>query len=356
MTALPDHEAARHDPDGLRAGEEAVPARRRNWRPRRPRGPYVAIWPATALLFAVSPLIAAGSVSGSALRSTLPFAAILVIVGVGQTLVIQQRGLDLSAPGVISLSAIIVTKYPHGSNSGLWAALVAVVLVSATAGLISGLAVTRLGITPLISTLGVNALLLGAILQITGGSSVASASPSLANFALGRVLGVSNLVLIAAVLVAGVTLLIRRTAVGRQFVAIGTSEPAARAAGMGVRRYQAITYGAAAICYGLAGVLVAGFQQTPGLSAGDSYLLPSIAAVVLGGTSLAGGGGSVVATAVGALFLTQLQQVVFGAGAPPSVQLLVQSIAIGIGMALRGVPWRRWLAAIGKSPPVVAGN
>lgn len=319
---------------------------------RLPRGPYVAIWPATALLFAISPFVAGGSVSASALRSTLPFAAILAIVGIGQTLVIQQRGLDLSVPGVISLSAILITKLPAGSGagSGLWLAVGAVLLISALAGLVSGLAVTRLGITPLVATLGVNALLLGVILQITSGSSDASAPPALASFAFGRVLGVSYLLLIALALVAGVAFVVRRTATGRRFVAIGTSATAARAAGMPVRRYQATTYSLAAVCYGLAGMLAAGFLQTPGLSAGDSYLLPSIAAVVLGGTSLAGGSGSVLATAVGALFLTQLQQVAFGAGAPTSVQLLIQSIAIGLGMALRSVPWRRWYGRLSGPP------
>lgn len=326
--------------------ESAVAEVQRATRVRRlplPHGPYVAIWPATMLLFAVSPLIAGGSDSTSALRSTLPFAAILAVVGIGQTLVIQQRGLDLSVPGVISLSAILVTKLPAGSDSGLLAAIVVVIAVSALIGLISGLAVTRLGITPLVATLGVNALVLGAILQITGGSSVASAPPALASFAFRRVLGVSYLLLIALALVACVAFVIRRTTAGRRFVAIGTSAAAARAAGMPVRGYQLATYSIAAVCYGIAGVLVAGYLQTPGLSAGQSYLLPSIAAVVLGGTSLAGGGGSVLATAVGALFLTQLQQVVFGAGAPASVQLLIQSIAIGLGMALRSAPWRRIL-------------
>jgi ribose transport system permease protein len=120
---------------------------------------------------------------------------------------------------------------------------------------------------------------------------------------------------------------------------------------MPVRGYRLATYSIAAICYGVAGGLVAGYLQTPGLSAGNDYLLPSIAAVVLGGTSLAGGSGSVLATAIGALFLTQLQQVVFGAGAPTSVQLLIQSIAIGLGMALRSVPWRRWLG--GSRHPVL---
>jgi ribose transport system permease protein len=135
---------------------------------------------------------------------------------------------------------------------------------------------------------------------------------------------------------------VRATSFGRRFVAIGTSAPAANAAGFRVRRYQTWTYVVAGLLYAIAGILVAGYLSTPGLSAGDLYLLPSVAAVVLGGTSLAGGSGSVVATGAGALFLTQLQQVVFGAGAPASVQLLIQGGAIGVGMAIRTIPWKQW--------------
>ena len=103
------------------------------------------------------------------------------------------------------------------------------------------------------------------------------------------------------------------------------------------------TYIVASLAYGGAGILIAGFLRTPGIGAGNDYLLPTIAAVVLGGTSLAGGIGSVVATAGGALFLTQLEQVVLGIGAPASVQLIIQGSIIALGMAVRNVPWHaRW--------------
>lgn len=303
--------------------------------------PYLAIWPATALLFAVSPWIAGGSVSGSALRTTLPFAALLAIVGIGQTLVIQQRGLDLSVPGAVSLSAIIVTKYPAGADDRLPVAIGLALAVCAAAGFISGAAVVWLRITPLVATIATNALLLGVILRVTSGSSTATASAGLSSFAFGRTAGIPHTVIIAVATTVVVAVVIRTTVVGRRFVLVGTSTVAAYAAGLAVRRYQLLTYVLASVCYGVAGILIAGYLQTPGLSPGNSYLLPSIAAVVLGGTSLAGGGGSVVATAAGALFLTQLQQVVFGAGAPSSVQLLIQAGVIAVGMSVRSVPWRR---------------
>jgi len=123
-----------------------------------------------------------------------------------------------------------------------------------------------------------------------------------------------------------------------------------------VLRYRLVTYCLAGLFYGVGAILLAGYVRTPGLSAGDTYLLPSIAAVVLGGTSPAGGAGTVVGTLGGALFLTQLQQVVFGAGASQSIQLVIQAAAIGLGMAIRTVPRRRWVRARRKPPVPSAGG
>jgi ribose transport system permease protein len=320
-----------------------------SWR-RHLRNPYLTIWPATLVLFAVSPLIAPGSMGVGALQGMLPFAAFLAIVSIGQTLVIQQRGLDLSVPGVVSLSAIVVVLMPSPSGSGLATAIVVALGASGLAGMVSGLAVTRLGITPLVATLAVNALLLGTVLQITRGGANGTATQALTDFAVGRVLGIPHVVIVAVVATALVAILVRVTRIGRTFVAVGTSAAAGNAAGMQVRRYTLTTYIVASVLYGLAGILLAGYLRTPGLTIGNSYLLPSIAAVVLGGTSLAGGAGSVLATGAGALFLTQLQQVVFAAGAPTSVQLLIQSSVIGIGMAVRTVSWRHWWRPRGSRP------
>jgi ribose transport system permease protein len=302
---------------------------------------FSAIWVATAVLFAVSPLLAGGSVSQSALLSTLPFAAILAIAGIGQTLVIQQRGLDLSVPGMITLASILVTRIPSGHDDRLWEAMGVVLLACIVSGLISGIAVAWLSITPLVATLAVNALLQGVVFQITSGASTSAAPPGLANFALDKTFGVPNAVLIAAAVILVVAGIIRSTVVGRRFVAVGASPAAAHAAGVRVKVYEVATYVFASITYGAAGILVAGFLGTPGISAGNNYLLPTIAAVVLGGTSLVGGVGSVVATGIGAIFLTQLDQVVRGMGAPSSVQFVIQGSIIALGMAVGAVQWRR---------------
>jgi ribose transport system permease protein len=142
---------------------------------------------------------------------------------------------------------------------------------------------------------------------------------------------------------------------GRRFVAVGASPAAARAAGIPVTGYVIATYVLASLAYGLAGILFAGYFPTPGLSAGSDYLLPTIAAVVLGGTSLAGGTGSVVATAVGAVFLTQLQQILTANGAAQSIDFMIQGSIIALGMLLRNVPRRRlWARRDASAPPTGA--
>ena len=102
-------------------------------------------------------------------------------------------------------------------------------------------------------------------------------------------------------------------------------------------RHLVSSYVLAGICYAIAAIVLAGFLKTPGVFIGDTYLLPSVAAVVLGGTALTGGVGNVAASAVAALFLTQLGQLALSIGAPTAVQLLIQSGAIAVGMGLREV-------------------
>ncbi|HEY5049937.1 MAG TPA: hypothetical protein VII50_03485, partial [Acidothermaceae bacterium] len=115
-----------------------APAARRPWyrRMRRPR--YVGIWGATAVLFAFSPLLAANSLTSSALLGMLPLAAMLAIASIGQTLVVQQRGLDLTVPGMILLTAVIVTLHANQSNGRLGGAVLLVVLACVASGLVSG--------------------------------------------------------------------------------------------------------------------------------------------------------------------------------------------------------------------------
>jgi ribose transport system permease protein len=336
--------------------EETTSRRAADGLRRRARvGPFTAIWAAAVLLFAISPALASGSVGASALKAMLPFAGILAIAAVGQTLVVQQRGLDLSVPGTMSLAAALVTKVPHGHADRLGLALLVVALAAAACGVLIGLLVTRMGVTPLVATLGVNALTLGTVVKITGGSIANTVPDNLSRFGAGTVAGIPVLALLAVALVAAVSWVMRKTVAGRRFELVGANPAAARVAGIAVARYQLGAYVAASLCYAAAGVLLASLTSAPSLFAGNPYLLPTIAAVVLGGTSLAGGRGSVVATAVGALFLSQLDQVLLASGSDSAVQNLIQGSIVALGMGLRNVPWAR-LARSGRFPGAGGGE
>lgn len=290
-------------------------------------GRSTAIWIATAVLFAVSPLVAPGSLNSAPLLSMLPFAAVLAIVAAGQTLVVQQRGLDLSVPGMIALGAVLATGLPQAHGWPLGLAVAAGILVPAFFGALNGVLVTTFGVSPLVATLGMNAVLLGTVFSIADGTP-SGASAELNQFALDRTLGVPNtaLIAIAVVVVAGVVT--QRSIVGRKLTAVGVSNRAASAIGIRVSVFQALAYTFAGLCYGMGGVLLAGYTKTPPLFLGDSYLLPSVAAVVLGGTALTGGLSSVVCSGVAAVFLTQLGQLLRSMGWSDASQLVTQSLVL----------------------------
>ncbi len=298
------------------------------------------IWGVTALLFLVSWVAQPQSLSRSSVLGMLPFAAVLAIVAVGQTLVIQQRGIDLSVPGMISITVVIVTSYPNGNSDKLVAAVAIAFGVAAAAGIANGILVSLIGLTPIVATIGMNALLYGGDLAITGGVP-RNTTEALSSFAAGSVHSVPTSVLIAIGLVALTSFIGKRSVLGRRFEAVGANPAAARAAGLAIRRYQVGAYIAASLFYCSAGVLLAGLVTSPSAFQGDSYLLPSVASVVLGGTSLLGGKGSVVASAIGALFLSQLGQFVLTTGLSTAVESLIEAVVLALGIAIYTVRWSR---------------
>lgn len=299
-------------------------------------GRYASIWIATLALFAVSPLIAPGSLGSAPLLSMLPFAAVLVIASVGQTLVVQQRGLDLSVPGSIALGAVLLTKLPQSYGWDLLPAVIVALAVPLLFGLINGLIVVVFKVMPLVVTLGMNSVLLGAVFGISGGTP-STAPAALNNFTLDRTLGIPNTLLIAIVVVVIAGFVGGRTIIGHRLTEVGVSEPTSRAIGTPIVSYQVLAYGVAGAFYGAAGVLLAAYTKTPALFLGDSYLLPTVAAVVLGGTALTGGLASIIASGVAALFLTQLEQLFRAVGWPDAWQLIAQAVVLILVVLIREI-------------------
>lgn len=291
------------------------------------------IWLATGLLFAICAIFQPVSLGSSALAALWPFAAVLILAAVGQTMVVQQHGIDLSVPGFISATVVIVTRIPNGDSGKLGASILLAYAVCLAAGLVNGLLVTWVGITPIVQTLGMNAVLYGIDLGISQGTPTQTTN-ALQSFASAEVAGIPLPMVIAVILVVIIGFVVKRTTFGRRFEASGSNAVAGRAAGLRGNRYQLSAYLAAAMLYCTAGVLLAGIVSQPDPFQGDNYLLPSVAAVALGGTSLLGGVGSVMASAMGALFLSQLQQFVLATGASAAVQNLVQAGALALAVTV----------------------
>ena len=301
---------------------------------RATASPYLRIWVLTGLLLIASAIFVPGTMTSTALLSMLPFASILALVSIGQALIIQQGGIDLSCAGVVSVTAVIVVVMSEGSNARLTPAIGVALAVAALAGLVNGVAIARLGVTPLIATLAMNALLTGVVFSVTGGNIASAAPNGLTDTVSARVLGLQIVTWIPILVIAILTVLLRKTVLGRTFEAVGAAPATARAMGLGVDVVQVGAYIVASLTYAFAGVLLAGFVARPDLLSGDAYLLLTIAAVAIGGASLGGGRTSLVATGIGALFLTQLDQVVQAAGAPTAMQYVIQGAVLIVGIGL----------------------
>jgi ribose transport system permease protein len=309
----------------------------------------ITIGAATVLLFVVSALAAPSSVSGTALRGMLPIASVLAVAGLGQMLVIQQGGIDLSVAGVISMTVVAVTHIPDGDNGKLVPAILVAVLFALGAGLLNGLLIGVLGLNPIIATLGTNALLYGADLALSGGRPRIT-TRALAHLTGGTSAGIPHSVWFALGALLVVSVAVKRTVPGRRFEAVGANGRAARAVGLRVREHRASAYVWAALLYCLAGVMLGGITAQPSAFEGDSFLLISVAVVVLGGTSLLGGRGYPLATVVAAVFLEQLVQFVVALGVSTAVQTIVQAVALAIGVSLYTVDWKALLTRRSRWP------
>jgi ribose transport system permease protein len=294
----------------------------------------------TVVLFILSAVLAPTSVAPGPLGSMIPFAAILAIVGLGQMLVIQQAGIDLSVPGSVSLAAVIVSALPEMEDGRLVPAVIVALGAAVAIGLFNGFLIGFLKLNPIIATLGTNSLLFGFVMLITKGIPRMT-TDLLLTVVSGSTVGIPNSVFIATAVLLTVIFVLRKTVPGRRFESIGASAPVAMVSGLRIKTHQAMAYVWAQVLYSIAGIMIAGVISEPNGSMGSAYLLPSVAVVVLGGTSLLGGRGLPTATVIAAVFLSQLDQFVLALGVNFAVRTLVQAAALAIGVAIYTVDWSR---------------
>jgi ribose transport system permease protein len=299
---------------------------------------FVTVVISTIALIIVCALFAPSSISGAGLSGSLPFAAIIAIVGLGQLLVVQQGGFDLSLPGAVSFAVVQATHYPQQDNAQLLPAILIALSFALAAGMLNGFLVSIVRLNAIIATIGTNALLYGGVFAVSGGVPSIT-TELLANIAGGETLGLPNAIYFALAALIVVSFTLKKTVMGRRFEAIGANPLAAHAAGLNVRRHEFMAYVLAQILYCMAGILIAGITREPTAFQGNSLLLPSVAVVVLGGTSLLGGRGFPISTVIAAYFLNQLSQFALAVGVPHSAQTIIQALVLGFGIGVYSLRW-----------------
>ncbi|MCL6443103.1 MAG: ABC transporter permease [Alicyclobacillus sp.] len=264
----------------------------------------------------------------SSLRTLLVSAAVIGIVALGQTFVILIGGIDLSIPWTLNSVAILMTLLAKQSNGPLLWVLPLLLCGAALVGVINGLAIAYLGISPVIMTLGMNSILEGALLVYTGGTPGNNAPPMIQWIAQGSIAHVPVLLPLWLVLIAISVLILSFTTLGRRIYAVGNSSVAAYFSGTNVRVVQVIVYGLSGLSAGIAGIVLTGWVGQAYLGMGDTYLFESVAAVAIGGASILGGSGHYAGTVAGALILTVLAALLPVFNLPNSVQEILYGLVV----------------------------
>ncbi len=286
--------------------------------PSRVRAALRGMDPAVATSFGcILALLALGSLYSTSFLSPdyllqqLQVGAFLALVATGMMVVVLLGQIDLSVPWIVTVGGMMSTTAAGHGALGAALAIPFGVLCGIGFGLVNGLGVAYLRVPSMIFTLGINAVAQGLMVLKTGGSAPQDmATPLMHDLATGHaVAAIPNAVWIWLAVGAATLFLLGRTTFGRAVYAIGNREGAAYLSGIRTRR---VVLGAFALSGGLSalsGTLLAGYSGKAYQGMGDSYLLPAIAAVVLGGTSILGGRGSYLGTTAGVILITLLQSI-----------------------------------------------
>jgi ribose/xylose/arabinose/galactoside ABC-type transport system permease subunit len=294
------------------------------------------IWRRVGVLAALIILVIAASflsdrfLTPANLLNILRQVAIVGILAIGMTFVILTRGIDLSVGSILGLSVVIYAGLLETHSMAI--AIPLGLLVAMAAGLVNGLGVASAGIPPFIMTLGMLSFARGLAFLYTGGTPIPILNEAFYDLGNDYLFGIPIPSLILLAILAVSAIILSLTAFGRSVYAIGSNEEAARLSGVPVRLYKIIVYVIAGGVSGLAGLVYASQLSIGTPIAGQGYELDAIAAVVVGGTSLFGGKGSVGGTFLGTLIIGVLANILNLTGVDPYVQQLFKGALIVVAV------------------------
>lgn len=256
----------------------------------------------------------------------LRISAFLGIIAAGQTLVILSggEGIDLSVASTVTLCAMVVGAITNKEDTLIIPGLLAALALGAAIGLMNGVGVAFLKVHPLVMTLGVAGVIEGVMQAVYRGVVRGGSGPLMSSFVSHPVvLGLSGAVLAWMVIGVLMWLLLTRTRFGKNLYAVGINRDTAFLSGVRVPRTVVTAYVLSSMLAAFGGFMLLGYTQTVYFTLGEAYLFPSIAAVVIGGTTLAGGEGSYWGTLSGALVLTVLDSILTGIQMPPPARQII---------------------------------
>jgi ribose transport system permease protein len=263
------------------------------------------------LLLFLGSLYSPNFLSAEYLLQQLKVASFLGVIATGMMLVILLGQIDLSVPWVVAVGGMMACAATAYGPAGEALAIPFGIFCGVVLGLVNGVGVAYLRIPSMIITLAVNAVAQGLMVAYTGGFSPQDSATEAMRFLATStiVFGIPNSLIVWAIIGAAAVFTLTRTTFGRAVYGIGNRERAAYLSGVGTQRVVLIAFAVAGGLSAFGGVLLAGYASRASQAMGDAYLLPSIAAVVLGGTSILGGRGSYVGTVAGVILITLLQSI-----------------------------------------------
>lgn len=300
-----------------------------NLRATLAENPTIVLFGVLVLLFLGTGLIEPNYLSVGGIRNTLLQAAPLGILAGAQTILMLSGGIDLSIAMIATAAAnVAANQSPNGAALAILVGLLAGLIV----GILNGIGVTFFRVNPLIMTLAMAGILLGLFTAWTQTILVGSTqvAPFIRLLGGGSFLGgrIPYSVLVWALISLVLIWLLRRSGWGRLLYAIGDNEVAVRLAGVRVWQVRIMAYIVAGLLGAIGGMLLAGRNGTVDLQIGNAFLLPSIAAVVIGGTSTFGGVGSYTGTILGALILSVLNSLLTFLGTGQAIQQVVYGVIV----------------------------
>jgi ribose transport system permease protein len=293
-------------------------------------GPFLTLL-IVAAIWIVAGFTMVGFGSYGHLRYLLELASVVGLVAAGQSLVVIGGGIDLSVGAIVTVSAIGVPLMASDADASGALSVVAILAAAAGIGLLNGLGVAFLRVHPMIMTLAMATFLQGVLIIVAGGSAVSMHNPLVAWLGNARPFGIPAGILLWVVVSALTLVLLHATPLGARIFALGANPLATLLSGVDVRATTMAIYSVSGLTAGLAGVLMLGMNGQGYVGIGDPLVLTSIAAVVLGGTSILGGSGTYAGSIPGAVLLVTITALITVVNASPGWRsILFGSLILGL--------------------------